>query len=659
MADDHDDDHDDKKRAYTGRDYSDDVAELGRLITPDEVEAQSVPYEEMEQIEADARSRQLQLQRQAPKSNGANGHEREPQSSDAAAGNNRVNRDAVNDQNALDELAETALLALTTSAEHAAAMKLAAAANEEIKDRCARFRDLLVEHTPENLALNEDTSAAYTMAARRGSHLRRVSGAWRAWNGCKWVTGREAEDVAHGFAREVGELFSALACEIAGLKTRVNQQLHIVKVLQLAAAKEERFAVLAEMLSSDIDSLDETAAAMEKHGDGDFEKISQRLTSAAGIAAALRVAETFPALRAKASDFDQRLDLLNCANGIVELRTGELLAHDPKYMCSQITETPYDPEAKEPTRWLKFLEEIHPDPDTQVYSARRWGYAITGEMGEQKFWFHHGRGGDGKSAELDAIADVLGDYALKAPRELFVESRKGRSTEVHRSLLVGKRLVYMSEWPNGGELNIDGLKDLTGGSSKLSANENFKTSFNFEPHAKLIIPGNSVPKIGEADATRAFWQRVVRIEYPMSFRGGETEVLAIAKRLVAAEGPSILRWLVQQAVAYYAQAGDAGKTGLLRPSEAIRTAGLTWERESDEIARWIHERCDLAIGYEQGSTQLWESYCTWREVNELKPVTRESFYKKLSDKGYGPVHGRTGNVRLNIALKTARPDLLL
>ena len=57
-------------------------------------------------------------------------------------------------------------------------------------------------------------------------------------------------------------------------------------------------------------------------------------------------------------EFDCYNDYLNCQNGIVNLRTGELLPHDSNFMMSRISYAEYDNSGKQPEMWLSFLNDV-------------------------------------------------------------------------------------------------------------------------------------------------------------------------------------------------------------------------------------------------------------------------------------------------------------
>ncbi len=74
-------------------------------------------------------------------------------------------------------------------------------------------------------------------------------------------------------------------------------------------------------------------------------KWAKRSQSAERLRAMLFLAQSDPAITAKLSDFDADPMLLNCENGTIDLRAGQLREHRREDLCSRITPVIYDPGA--------------------------------------------------------------------------------------------------------------------------------------------------------------------------------------------------------------------------------------------------------------------------------------------------------------------------
>ena len=98
------------------------------------------------------------------------------------------------------------------------------------------------------------------------------------------------------------------------------------------------------------------------------------------------------AISVSAGAFDRDSMLLNCANGLVDLRTGELLEREPEHLASKLVEVDYDPSAKCPT-FDRFINDIFcGERDLIRWVQRALGYTITGSVDEQLLFIAYGTG---------------------------------------------------------------------------------------------------------------------------------------------------------------------------------------------------------------------------------------------------------------------------
>jgi len=69
------------------------------------------------------------------------------------------------------------------------------------------------------------------------------------------------------------------------------------------------------------------------------------------------VARSWPGMSVRSDDFDADPYLLNCQNGVLDLRTGKMSAHSPDFLLTKICNTHFDSKAQCP-EWMKFLDTI-------------------------------------------------------------------------------------------------------------------------------------------------------------------------------------------------------------------------------------------------------------------------------------------------------------
>src|ERR1019366_8468933 len=103
----------------------------------------------------------------------------------------------------------------------------------------------------------------------------------------------------------------------------------------------------------------------------------------------------------------------------------------------------------QPTKWLKFLEDITANVvELQAYFRRLAGYILTGLSREHAFFLLYGLGANGKSVFVNILASILGDYAVNAPINTFLESGTDRHP-TDLAALRGARLVTSIEVEQG------------------------------------------------------------------------------------------------------------------------------------------------------------------------------------------------------------------
>jgi putative DNA primase/helicase len=104
--------------------------------------------------------------------------------------------------------------------------------------------------------------------------------------------------------------------------------------------------------------------------------------------------------------------IVACNNGLLHVDSRLLLPHSPRFFNQTAVPFAYDADALEPSRWLKFLDELWPDDAEIIHALQEFfGYVISGRTNLQKILMLVGptRGGKG------VIARMLGE--LIGPRE--------------------------------------------------------------------------------------------------------------------------------------------------------------------------------------------------------------------------------------------------
>ena len=181
---------------------------------------------------------------------------------------------------------------------------------------------------------------------------------------------------------------------------------------------------------------------------------------ASGLAGVLSIAAKLPEFHCTVADLDADPNVLNVANGTVDLLDGTLRAHDPDDRITKVTRAAYRPESRS-VAWERFLESSLPDAEVRTFLQRYAGYALSGRVTEHILTILHGEGRNGKGVFYGALNHALGSYAGIGESELFLD-RRGAHTTGEMDLR-GLRLVTVSETGQGAQLAAATVKRLVGG----------------------------------------------------------------------------------------------------------------------------------------------------------------------------------------------------
>ncbi|MDC3298743.1 hypothetical protein OAV31_00680 [bacterium] len=111
--------------------------------------------------------------------------------------------------------------------------------------------------------------------------------------------------------------------------------------------------------------------------------------------AMLNMASNHPLLVSKASSFDKQKMKLNCLNGIVDLKTGQLNQRTSDDLHTKVIGTNFNPQAKCPN-FDKFIKEVFgSDGELISWIQRAFGYCLTGSAQEQVLFICYGTGANG------------------------------------------------------------------------------------------------------------------------------------------------------------------------------------------------------------------------------------------------------------------------
>lgn len=356
-------------------------------------------------------------------------------------------------------------------------------------------------------------------------------------------------------------------------------------------------------------------------GDSDRKQLwrdCETCNSSRGITGMLELAESLGGIGGIAvDDLDKDPYLFNCQNGTLDLRTGELLRHNPKDLITKVAGASYDSNATGIT-FLRFLEEVLPDAEVRDYVQRLVGYAMLGIVKEHILPLFIGLGRNGKSKLLEVILRAFGHYGLMGAPTLLLERSSGAAT-TDKVDLMGKRLVVCSESDEGNRFAASTVKLLTGGDT-VTARKMHQNNISFMPSHTVIMMTNHLPTTDGSDS--AMFERLKKVTFPRKFIGKNQDPTLSEK--LSLELEVVLRWAVEGYEKYTLH-------GLGEPQRVIDDTH-DYQLTNDPLGRWIEERVVQKSGIKTSVKSLYESWSKWNDG--MSGDSTMSFSMKLQDRGY-------------------------
>lgn len=355
------------------------------------------------------------------------------------------------------------------------------------------------------------------------------------------------------------------------------------------------------------------------------------------VDAALELAKSEPPISDDGEGWDADLLSLGVANGVVDLRTGDFRCAKPEDRVTKHLPVRFDAGAKCP-RFERFLDEIFgSDVELIEYVRKAIGYTLTGSVQEQCLFACFGRGRNGKSTLLEIIFYIAGDYGIDLPFSVL-EAKNYGSAPGEGVNLPGARFAKVVEVREGRRLDEARVKSWTGGDT-ITVRPLYRNSFSFQPTHKLWLAFNHKPEI--SDDSNAMWRRVRLIPFTRTFNSHEADksLLEELKR----EAPGILNWAIAGCLAWQ-------KDGL-QPPKAVEDATSEYETESDPLAPFFEDCCEMGDTFKVNKALLYAAYQVWCTTNKEKPFSRKAFVHKVKSRGFADGRNRTTRYWIGVRLR--------
>jgi len=321
---------------------------------------------------------------------------------------------------------------------------------------------------------------------------------------------------------------------------------------------------------------------------------------------------------------NEDVDLVPVRNGILNIKTKELLDFDPKYRFFNKLDVDYDKNTYDKT-FDEFFKGIVLEKDVKLIQEI-FGYALHREYFIHKAFMFNGKGRNGKGVTLNLLENLIGkqnctDLSLKE-----MEKDEFTLCRLHNKMLnisgdINNSMIYES-----------GIFKKLSGNDTLTARRKFKTDIHFKNYAKMIFACNELPSF--KDDSDGNWMRWILIDFPFQFISKkEYDKLSVEEKIerrLRIANPSIIKdILTEKNKTILLNWALIGLERIYQTKEfsESESSKMRWKMKSNNLLLFVKEMCVKKYGEEILISQLKEEYALFCQQNNLKPISS----KRITD----------------------------
>jgi putative DNA primase/helicase len=329
--------------------------------------------------------------------------------------------------------------------------------------------------------------------------------------------------------------------------------------------------------------------------------------------------------------------LLNCADGLLDLRTQTLGPHDAAALCTKIARWSFGGDESSGA-CQRHLQRCLPDADVRRQVQRDLGRALVGADLEESLPIWYGIGRNGKTTTARTVRHGLGEYGKKAAEGLLM-ARRNEQHPTEMAALSGARFVVSEEVEQGKRLNESRVKELTGGEPP-QARFMHCDFFHLEQTFTIFLLVNHRPEIAGTD--KGIWGRVRLVPWTVSIPFAEQRPMDEMVAELSADGAWMLRWMVAGFADWQAEPHWIAAEVLLATEE--------YRCEQDQLAGFLADACEEKPFATVVVTELHAAYASWSETAGEVVLGKIALGKAMRSRGFTQKKA-TGGTRVWLGIR--------
>lgn len=311
---------------------------------------------------------------------------------------------------------------------------------------------------------------------------------------------------------------------------------------------------------------------------------------------------------------------INFKNGMLDILTGELHEHSPKYLSiSQIPHNYIPGLDITKSTFYEFIKSRIPDNDNKRMLFEFMGYCMTKDVTFQKFMILYGLGESGKSTIINFTTDMVGrENTCSIP----LQQLSDRFTTA--SLLL-KILNTCGDMTNSALTDTGVIKQLTGDDT-IKGEYKGGAIFFFRNHAKMLFSCNELPKVLD-EKSNGYYRRLLIVGFSES---GDYIPNLKAKLAEESEIETVISGCISAVKAAFIEGKLFESEGNFEEINALKI-------ESDTVAAFIADMVEECKNHKIKRADLYAYYNSYCIRETRTPLGKQAFFKSMKIKGYHPV----------------------
>jgi len=315
-------------------------------------------------------------------------------------------------------------------------------------------------------------------------------------------------------------------------------------------------------------------------------------------------------------------------NGLLDIDTGTLYRHTPRWFSPNCLDYPYDPTATCP-RWHEFLMEASQTEGDWLDCLQMWfGYNLVADVRQEKMMLFVGPPRSGKGTTCNTLQKLIGEHNYCNP------SLSSLGQDFGLAPLMGKLAAIVPDAHLGRTcdpvLIMERLKSIIGQDSQ-SVNRKHRDSVNVRLMVRFTVSVNEL--VAFPDASAAMRPRLIILPFRVSHAGREDIHL---KEALEAEISGICNWALEG-------------LRMLRKRQrfAQPAAGQAllddFSRLSAPVRAFLEDWCHIEPGKFVRTEILRDAWRTWCEINGHEAGSDSRFGERLYAAAPGVERVRRGS----------------